>query len=201
MEVLADYIRVLPRFSRSANLERDSGRPEPLDGYIVTARALDAITRITAVAAAEPSGGAWSLTGPYGSGKSSLALVLGAAFGPASPTRDVAWKLIGDSSPHIAELIRQAHQRYQTLVPGFHRGLVTANREPLSHTVLRGLHAAVLGTYGEIPPATKFRAAAALRGALEDAATPRSPPNRTVASSTSRSCLLLGKRCTAAACD
>ena len=171
MEVLADYIRVLPRFSRSANLERDSGRPEPLDGYIVTARALDAITRITAVAAAEPSGGAWSLTGPYGSGKSSLALVLDAAFGPASPTRDVAWKLIGDSSPHIAELMRQAHQRHQTLVTGFHRGLVTANREPLSHTVLRGLHKAVLGTYGEIPPATKFRAAAALRGALKDAAT------------------------------
>ena len=36
MAVLADHISVLDRFARSANLERDAGRPEPLDGYIVT---------------------------------------------------------------------------------------------------------------------------------------------------------------------
>ena len=84
MTVLADHIAVLSRFARSANLERDVDRPEPLDGYIVTARALDVVERVAAAAASGPAGGAWSLTGPYGSGKSSLALLLDAAFGPAT---------------------------------------------------------------------------------------------------------------------
>ena len=36
MTFLADHISVRSRFARSANLERDTNRPEPLDGYIVT---------------------------------------------------------------------------------------------------------------------------------------------------------------------
>ena len=69
------------RFARSANLERDLARPEPLDGYLLTARGLDFIERIAMTAAEGSAGGAWSMTGPYGSGKSSLALLLDAAFG------------------------------------------------------------------------------------------------------------------------
>ena len=57
MPTLADHIRILPRFARSANLERDSGRSEPLEGYVVTARALDAVERILTVAATQPAGG------------------------------------------------------------------------------------------------------------------------------------------------
>ena len=177
MAILADYFSVHGRFARSANLERDVNRSEPLDGYIVTARTLDVVERITATAVAGPSGGAWSLIGPYGSGKSSLALLLDAALGPATPIREVAWELIDEASPTVGELIRQTHQRHQTQDTGFHRGLVTANREPLSHTVLRTLHVAVLRSYGKIPPASRFRAAKTLRGALEDAAT--DDPRRT----------------------
>ena len=171
MTILADHISVHGRFARSASLERDVDRSEPLDGYIVTARALDAVERIAATAVAGLSGGAWSLTGPYGSGKSSLALVLDAALGPATATRESAWKLIDDASPAVGGLIRHAHQRHQTQATGFHRGLVTANREPLSHTVLRALHTSVCRSYGKIPPAGRFRAAQTLRGALQDAAT------------------------------
>ena len=64
MAKLADHITVLGRFARSANLERDADRSEPFDGYIVTARALDAVERIASTAATAVSGGAWSLTGP-----------------------------------------------------------------------------------------------------------------------------------------
>ena len=177
MTILAEYFSVHRRFARSANLERDVNRSGPLDGYIVTPRALDVVERITATAVRGPSGGAWSLIGPYGSGKSSLALLLDAALGPATPTRKVAWRLIDEASPTIGELIRQTHQRHGTQDSGFHRGLVTANREPLNHTVLRTLHAAVLRSYGKVPPVTKFRAARTLRGALEDAAT--DDPRRT----------------------
>jgi pantothenate kinase-related protein Tda10 len=137
MAKLADQIAVEGRFARSANLERDVARSEPLDGYIVTARALDVIEPIAAAAATGPAGGAWSLTGPYGSGKSSLALLLDAALGGAGTARQVALKLIDDASPTVGELTRQTHQRHRTEESGFHRGLVTAGREPLNHTVFR----------------------------------------------------------------
>jgi hypothetical protein len=177
MAKLADQIAVEGRFARSANLERDVARSEPLDGYIVTARALDVIEPIAAAAATGPAGGAWSLTGPYGSGKSSLALLLDAALGGAGTARQVALKLIDDASPTVGELTRQTHQRHRTEESGFHRGLVTAGREPLNHTVFRALHTAVLRSYGKIPPTGQFRAAKTLRRALEDVTT--DDPRRT----------------------
>ena len=177
MTALADVISVEGRFARSANLERDLARPEPLDGYIVTARALDVVDRIATAAVAGAAGGAWSLTGPYGSGKSSLALLLDAALGDSAPIREVALKLIGDASPATIDLVRRAHRRHGTENHGFHRGLVTADREPLNRTVLRALHGAVLRSYGKIPNPGEFRAAEMLRGALEDAAT--DDPRRT----------------------
>ena len=169
MPKLADSISVRSRFARSASLERDIARPEPLDGYVVTARALDVVERVADTAATGSAGGAWSLTGPYGSGKSSLALVLDAAFGNASNIRDTALGLIDDASPEVGDLVRKAHQRHGTEDCGFHRGLVTAGREPLNRTVLWALYAAVLRSFGDIPSTKGFRAAATLRGALEDA--------------------------------
>ena len=167
---LAEAVTVEGRFARSANLERDISRPEPLDGYVVTARALDVIERIMNVAATGHAGGAWSLTGPYGSGKSSLALMIDAALGCADTTRQAALKLIDDASPPLGQLTRLAHDRHGTTNVGFYRGLVTANREPLSRTILRALHTAVLRRYGKIPAVSRFSAAPLLRGALRDSA-------------------------------
>lgn len=169
MSELVTRISVRARFARSANLERDLERHEPLDGYIVTSRALDVVERIAETAATGPAGGAWSLTGPYGSGKSSLALLLDAAFGDDSDIRRTAHGLIGDASPRVEELVLGAHRRHSTEACGFHRGLVTAGREPLNHTVLWALYSAVLRSYGAIPSHKSFRASAALKGALKDA--------------------------------
>ena len=152
MTRLAEAISVAPRFARSANLERDATRLEPLDGYVVTARALDVTERIAAAAAGGGSGGAWSLTGPYGSGKSSLGLLLDAAFGPAGGARRAAGDLLGEASESVSHLVRKAHERHGTSASGFHRGLVTARREPLSRTVLRALASAVHRAYGDPPP-------------------------------------------------
>ena len=169
MARLADGISVRARFARSANLERDLARSEPLDGYVVTARALDVTERIAETAATGDAGGAWSLTGPYGSGKSSLGLLLDATFGEDSDTRHMALGLIDDAAPRVGEMVRIAHKRHGTESCGFHRGLVTAGREPLNRTILWALYSAVLRSYGYIPSRKAFRAAAALRGALKDA--------------------------------
>ena len=137
MSLLSDSITVAGRYARSANLERDAAQLEPLDGYVVTARTLDVVERIVTAAAKGQAGGAWSLTGPYGSGKSSLALLLDATLGAQGNTRQAALALIDEVSHDVGDLTRQAHQRHGTHESGFHRALVTAQREPLSHTVLR----------------------------------------------------------------
>ena len=170
MAALADYIAVVGRFARSASLERDMARREPLDGYVVPARALDVVERIAATAANGAVGGAWSLTGPYGSGKSSLALLIDAAFGERGATRVAATELIEAASPAVAELLARAHQARGTAERGFHRAVVTARREPLHYTVLRALRSAVLRAYGTIPSTRTFRAAKTLKTALADAA-------------------------------
>ncbi len=169
MSKLASSVSVRARFARSANLERDLERREPLDGYIVTSRALDVVERIAENAATGTAGGAWSLTGPYGSGKSSLALLIDAAFGGDSPVRQVALRLIDESSREVGAQIRSSHRRHGTESRGFHRGLVTAGREPLNRTVLWALYSAVLRSYDGIPSRATFRASAALKGALADA--------------------------------
>ena len=170
MAVLADHISIAARFARSANIERDATRTEPLDGYVVTARALDVVERVARTAASGPAGGAWSLTGPYGSGKSSLALLIDAAFGNAPATREIALELIDNTSPTVGHLVRRAHRRHGTGQSGFDSALVTADREPLSNTILRALHSAVVRRYGRIPQSEAFAASATLRQALEDAA-------------------------------
>ena len=172
MAPLSDHVSVRARFARSANLERDSGRAEPFDGYLVTGRTLDVVQRLTDAALAGQAGGAWSVTGPYGSGKSSLALLLDAAFGPESPVRNMALDRIAEASPAAAEAVRKAHRHHRTRQTGFQRGLVTASREPIARTLLRALHAAVLGTYGRIPAARELPASRLLKEALRDAQAP-----------------------------
>ena len=169
MAMLSDSIAVVGRYARSANLERDATRLEPLEGYVVTARTLDVVERVIGAAATGEAGGAWSLTGPYGSGKSSLALLLDAVLGPPGETRSKALSLLEEVSPSVADLARQAHSRHGTFESCFNRGLVTAQREPLTHTILRALETAVRQRFGKIPPKSQFAAAPALRGALKDA--------------------------------
>ncbi len=170
MNLLSDHIGVVARFARSANIERDMAQRQPLDGYIVTAKALDVVERVATVAATGSAGGAWSLTGPYGSGKSSLALLLDAGFGPSGSIQSKAVGLVKEVSPATADVLEEARYRHSMESRGFYRAVVTATREPLNRTVLRALHSAVIRAHGKIPPKTRFGASKALRTALSDAA-------------------------------
>lgn len=161
-------LAVSGRFTRSANLERDITAIEPLEGYIVTARSLDVVQRIATAAATTDLGGAWSVTGPYGSGKSSLAVFLDGAFGESGPVRDAALSLVEKADPDVGARIARAHDRHETDQRGFNRAVVTASREPISHTVLRALHLAVIRRFGKLPAATRFPAVKALKAALSD---------------------------------
>ena len=90
--ILSDVLSIRPRFSRSINVERDA-KAAAIEGYLPTGRALDIVRRIAAGLSDPLAGRAFSITGPHGSGKSSLAVFLGALFSPASTSEyAVAWR-------------------------------------------------------------------------------------------------------------
>src|SRR5215475_232494 len=77
---ISTLFRTRQRFLRSAYLERDFYDATALDGYVVTPAIRRSLTRLGS--GLNPASGqrAWRITGDYGSGKSSFALLLAHAF-------------------------------------------------------------------------------------------------------------------------
>lgn len=86
--MLADVVTVERRFRRSVRVGADEGAAE-IAGFVCTATAAQALeTTIDHVADLGHTAFTW--TGPYGCGKSTLAVVLAAALGKAGAARDAA---------------------------------------------------------------------------------------------------------------
>lgn len=127
------------RFSRSINVEHAHGR-SAVDGYLPTGRALDVIRRVDRALNAPNGGRAFSITGPHGSGKSSLATFLSALLGPARASeRAAAEAILAEADPELAASIAAAHERLGTTSKGFVRAVAVADREPVTATVARAL--------------------------------------------------------------
>ena len=135
---LSEIVRVKPRFARSANIERDDFATA-VDGYVPTARAVDVVSRVVAGIEGRGAERAISVTGPYGSGKSSLALFLSALFGPAGQTQAEATDLLHACDVALAGRLQQS--RAASGQQGFIVCTVVAQREPVTTTLLRAMAA------------------------------------------------------------
>ena len=71
-----NFVTVAGRFQRSVHLERDAADIHWLDDYILTPLVRSTVERVASGLASTATHRAWSVTGPYGSGKSALALFL-----------------------------------------------------------------------------------------------------------------------------
>ena len=69
--ILSEIVSPNAVVARSVNIERDMGDESTLNQYILTGKGLEIISRLVAGLNGEKIS-AWSLTGPYGMGKSSL---------------------------------------------------------------------------------------------------------------------------------
>ena len=69
-------IQLDTHYSRSINLERDADSSDILNAYIPTTRAIQTLDKIAETFNKKCAPRAWSLIGPYGSGKSSFAVFL-----------------------------------------------------------------------------------------------------------------------------
>jgi hypothetical protein len=139
MTKLIEHKAPRQRFARSLNVERDSGS-SALDGYLPVGRAIEAISRLAAALDHDDVEVALSITGPYGSGKSSLALLIDALLGPSTDAgRKSAEEILFHADWSALEKIRSARKRLGADKQGFIRAVVTAQREPIAATVVRAL--------------------------------------------------------------
>ena len=133
---LLNVVEVRGRFRRAVNVTRDAGSPEALDGYLVTPAVRRALSQITNGIGDAEGGRAWSLVGPYGSGKSAFAVFLADLLSPGgSPASQAARRLLNGSGD--VALPRQH------LYPA----VLTAERAPLDTLLLRSLAATLAGIW------------------------------------------------------
>ena len=68
---MQEKIKINTHYTRSVNLERDAESIDVINAYIPTSRALKLFGRISDGFTNKQAPRAWSIIGPYGSGKSS----------------------------------------------------------------------------------------------------------------------------------
>jgi len=131
---IADLFQIKTRFLRSAHLERDFDDPDAFSGYVPTDFTRSCFSRI--VEGLKPRSGqrAWRMTGDYGSGKSSFALLL-------------AHSLAKHESlpPQIRKVVE--FRQHGILRPEFVPILVTCSRQSLATSILKALHRSISRIY------------------------------------------------------
>ncbi|MEH1780543.1 MAG: hypothetical protein V7L26_15790 [Nostoc sp.] len=137
-KALSNYFSVKRRYSRSINVERDFDKIDSLQGYILTERSIDAIRRILAGLTGDSDHRAWTITSVYGTGKSAFAHFFASLCAPQKSQShqialEIAVKTFGSNSSEYLALTK--------IIPpqGLFRAVVTAQREPLSNTIVRAL--------------------------------------------------------------
>ena len=138
---LSDVVSVRGRFHRSVNLPGDWRRDTDLADYIATPTIRDLAGRIVAELEDPRGTRSWSITGPYGTGKSAFALFLADLLASEFP-----------SHPAAEEIVDSLAVPVERFVPV----LLVAERKPLGAALKRALAEAL----EEVSPRLAQRVAA-----------------------------------------
>ena len=107
MQLLTSLLKVSPRYQRAINLTASVDSACSLDGYIITPNILEALQRIIGCIHTNSSR-AFSLYGPYGTGKSSFSVFLSQLLGQDKDLASNALSFLENTSPDLIESCRQA---------------------------------------------------------------------------------------------
>lgn len=119
---------ITPRYLRSTNLERDFSNPKAIENYVLTQHGQECLARLASGLRPTSMQRAWRLTGNYGSGKSSFALIL------------AHWCSGNANQLSMALQVDVKYERYAlTTPPKYLPLLVTGAREPMGMAILRAL--------------------------------------------------------------
>ncbi len=130
-------LHVNTHYTRSVNLERDRNSLEVVNAYIPTSRALRTLSRIDDTLHVEPAPRAWSLIGPYGSGKSSFSVFMSHLLSsPDDPVCQAAHDILAKSDEGLAKKFKFSMQE----TTGYLKVLLTGAPEPLGKRLVRCLY-------------------------------------------------------------
>lgn len=133
---MKDVIAVNTHYTRSVNLERDAQSVDVIKAYIPTSRALRTFSRITASFHSEQAPRAWSLVGPYGSGKSSFSVFMSQlCSNNAEPATKEAQKILKAVEPDLAKAFAKQVKGNN----GYLKVLVTGSPEPMAKRIVQAL--------------------------------------------------------------
>jgi hypothetical protein len=137
---LRELIQVEHRAVRAVSLDADLGDPDVLRGYSPGAHVIDALRRITTALQDGARTRAWSITGPYGAGKSSFAHLVCSLLAEAnSELQRTAQGLIRAADRQLAETLTRERRRQGIDADGIIPAVVVAEQEPIARALLRGL--------------------------------------------------------------
>ncbi len=135
---ISECIEIRRRFLRSVNLEKDYESSGQNGDYIVTPTARHILGRISEGLSADSTYRAWTVTGPYGVGKSAFAVFLTRLLCQHGPEGIAAWKQIKQVDPALAkELAAKVNEPKES--HGLLPILFTARRAQASVCLLEGI--------------------------------------------------------------
>ncbi len=130
----SDFTEVRQRFLRSIHLERDYQSADQNREYILTPTARHVLRRIFESLAEHSLSRAWSITGPYGVGKSAFAVFLSKLLCPTLPGREDALQVLAKSDSPLAAATAE-----KVIGKGFLPVAITARRAPAALCLVEGI--------------------------------------------------------------
>ncbi|OPL12256.1 MAG: hypothetical protein AVO34_07605 [Firmicutes bacterium ML8_F2] len=135
---LNEIIKPSLKFARSINLERDFGEINSLLSYQVTTKTIELLDRFVSALEGEQIN-SWSVTGPYGMGKSAFANFLLNITGPADDIKtSEALKKLNNSAPELCSRYQMITKK-MNISKGFVRLPISSAYEPLNKSIARAL--------------------------------------------------------------
>lgn len=135
---ISDYLEVARCFQRSVNLEKDYRGLLQNSEYIVTPTALESLHRLAEGLADDVSSRAWTITGPYGVGKSAFAVFLTHLLCSAGLSGFSARKQLSNTAPDLVVKLEDL-EIFQDGARGYLPILITARRAPASSCIAEGI--------------------------------------------------------------
>ncbi|MFN3982355.1 MAG: hypothetical protein ACK4SA_18420, partial [Caldilinea sp.] len=136
-QTLASLVRLRPNRTRSVHLERDLSRDMLASEYVLTAQARRWLERIIEQVHAPSPVRAWTLTGPYGSGKSMFGLFLLNLTAQITTGHEQATQQLQKIDSVLARKVNDVSRLATTC--GWLPVPVTGYRAPLQECIQRGL--------------------------------------------------------------
>ena len=143
---LKELFQVKSRFYRSVQIELDSS----LDDYILTQTGLKIIRRVGESLDSNYVSRSWTITGPYGSGKSAFIVFLKCLLGDRQdPSVVKARGLLKKADKNLYKRLFETSGLLKKTKKGFCHALVSAGRERIELAILKGLRNGLKDFYGE----------------------------------------------------